>query len=385
MPWLHFHADTDGKVKACCSTSVTFGDLNSETLDEIWNGQSIKQFRQQVLIEGVDQRCNACLNREAAGKDSMRIDTIQKYRQESEQILAGNLRTEFKPIYWDIRYSNVCNLRCRTCWHGASSSWFEEGKLLKNVAGDQAIMKATANNQQLVFDWLDWVDEVEEIYFAGGEPLIMEEHYLLLDELAKTGKSPLLRYNTNLSKHQLKDKSVLELWSQFDRVQVAVSIDALEAQGEYVRKGLKWKQLIRNMEEIKSSCPHVKLEIAPTISIFNVMSLGELHQFFVDKGLIEVNDIYFNLLERPFYYNIVHLSDVLKNKAKDKLLAYLDWLRQRDANQKTRAEIGSIIDFMFSRAANPKYQMQFRQKTKELDKIRGEDFDRLFPELSGIN
>jgi organic radical activating enzyme len=44
------------------------------------------------------------------------------------------------------------------------------------------------------------LDYVEQIYFAGGEPLMMAEHYNILDELERRGRFDVrLIYNTNFT------------------------------------------------------------------------------------------------------------------------------------------------------------------------------------------
>ncbi|PIB35338.1 hypothetical protein BFP72_07980 [Reichenbachiella sp. 5M10] len=381
MPWLHLHVDTQGLVKACCSTSVTFGDLSKNSIQEIWQGQAMGNFRQQVLTSGVDRRCTACLHREVAGKSSMRTETLSKYpvlaqKIQDEQLIDGSIR----PIYLDIRFSNICNLKCRTCWHGASSSWYEEAKQLKNTAGEQAIIRATTDNAALIAEVMDQADEIEEVYFAGGEPLMMEEHYRLLERLLDQRQQPLIRYNTNLSVLQLKSQEVIPLWQKFDKVQLSVSIDALGQQAEYIRKGLKWNQLLDNLLRVQNECPHVQVEIAPTVSVFNVMELGAIHRYFFDKQLIPLGGIYLNLLERPLAYNITHLKD--KDNAQTKLEAHIEWIAQLGGGVELRAEFQSIIDYMHSRAANPKYQMQFDQMTRRLDLMRKEDYRDIFEKKS---
>ncbi|MCV9385784.1 twitch domain-containing radical SAM protein [Reichenbachiella ulvae] len=374
MPWLHLHVDTQGLIKACCSTSVTFGNLNKDSVSEIWQSKSINDFRQQVIKSGVDKRCAACLNREASGKSSMRTETLARYPDLSQSILDNEGKVDTKPVYLDLRFSNLCNLRCRTCWHGASSSWFKEAKALKNTAADQAIIRATENNSEIIQGVLQLAEEVEEVYFAGGEPLMMEEHYQLLDLLCQSGQQPLLRYNTNLSILKLKNQHVLEFWKEFKKVQLSVSVDEIEERGEYVRKGLKWEVLVDNMRQIKKECPHVKLEIAPTVSVFNVGRLGLLHRYFVEKELISVNDIYLNMLDRPFYYNIVNLSDREKQSATSEIRAHLDWLRENQANEIMMNEFESIISYMNSRTASEKQMNKRVEADALLDKIRGEKF-----------
>ena len=53
---------------------------------------------------------------------------------------------------------------------------------------------------------------VEEIYFAGGEPLLMEEHYRILNRLVDDGRTEevTLKYNTNFSTMAYKKTNVLD-------------------------------------------------------------------------------------------------------------------------------------------------------------------------------
>ena len=63
------------------------------------------------------------------------------------------------------------------------------------------------------------IDNVEEIYFAGGEPLIMDEHYYILEKLIAKGRRDVrLRYSTNLMKIKYKQWDNIELWRHFDSV-----------------------------------------------------------------------------------------------------------------------------------------------------------------------
>lgn len=329
MPWLHLYVDTGGKAKACCNTSITYGSVRNQAVEEIWNGDKINSFREKLLKGEKDKRCAICYNKEAAGKSSIRTETLEKYRS----IIPAVLKNEksLKPIYLDIRFSNVCNLKCRTCWHGASSSWFEDAKVLKNNFGDKAIIKATTNNQKLIGDLISYSDSIEEIYFAGGEPLLMEEHYALLDELLeKKETKTLIRYNTNLSQLKLKNNFAIDYWKQFENVQLSVSIDGVGEEVELIRKGLKWKVFIANLKLVKNKCPHVKIEIAPTVSVFNVFTLSNLHQYFYNKGLIKsVNDIYLNLLERPNYYNIQVLPEEKKRIVQTILEGHILWVKKK--------------------------------------------------------
>ena len=60
MPWIHLYVDTNGNAKACCNTSITYGNVNNESIESIWNGESIKKFRKNLLEGQKDKRCASC-------------------------------------------------------------------------------------------------------------------------------------------------------------------------------------------------------------------------------------------------------------------------------------------------------------------------------------
>lgn len=387
MPWIHLYVDTNGNAKACCNSSITYGNVNKENIEEIWQGETIKTFRKNLLAGIQDKRCSSCFKREAANKSSIRTETLENhshYLNWVKNTSSDGVSKESKPVYLDIRYSNVCNLKCRTCWHGASSSWFNDAKILKNNFGDKAIIKATTDNKSLIEELFTLDSIFEEVYFAGGEPLMMDEHYSFLDNLLNLGqKSVHLRYNTNLSVLKLKDKNVIDYWKQFDNITLAVSIDALGDKAEYIRSGLNWKLLLSNLEIIKKHCPHVKIQIAPTVSILSISTLGELHQYFAENNYIEINDIYLNVLDRPNYYNCKIATIALKEKIQKKLENHIIWLLENNANKVVISEFKSVIEYM--NLANWEHELKgFVKQTEKLDTIRRESFETVFPELINL-
>lgn len=117
------------------------------------------------------------------------------------------------------------------------------------------------------------LDEVEEIYFAGGEPLLSEDHYLVLEEIIRRKRTNIkITYNTNLSQLSAHGRDVIDLWKKLDQVIVYPSIDSIGAQGEYIRSGFKWEQFETNFTKIKNyvGCLH------SVLSTYNVYSIPDL-------------------------------------------------------------------------------------------------------------
>ena len=122
--------------------------------------------------------------------------------------------------YWDIRFSNLCNMACRSCGTWFSSNWYEDHKKLTGAPPNHAkIMKAGRSGNDIWEQLLKQFDHVEQFYFAGGEPIIMEEHLRILKELDKRKMYHVrLIYNTNFSKSHFKGSDIFELWNKFDSV-----------------------------------------------------------------------------------------------------------------------------------------------------------------------
>ena len=387
MPWLHLHVDTDGLAKACCNANIVFGDINSKSIKEIWQGEPIRKFRKSLMRGKIDKRCHVCFSKERAGKSSIRTETLEKFKHRMKWVDETDdkgFSASSKPIYFDIRFNNLCNLRCRTCWHGASSSWFEEAKLLRQNFGSKAIIEAHKDGSKFVNELCDAGVEVEEIYFAGGEPLMMKEHYDWLEGLIEHGQTDVhLRYNTNLTVLRLKDRSVIDLWKHFDKVTVSASIDHMGTEGEYIRKGLSWDGFVGNMTTIKDQASHAKIEIAPTVSALNVPSIPALHQYFVNEKLIEIDALYLNLLSRPDYYNIKVLPEPLKQTVSQSIQEHIEWLLDQGARKTLIDEFQALIEYMNLDDWSNKLP-KLKKQLKLIDQMRGEDYAQLFPHLKQV-
>ena len=80
---------------------------------------------------------------------------------------------------------------------------------------------------------------MQEIYFVGGEPLFMEEHYTLLNRMIELGLTDThIRYSTNPSIMKYKSTRVVDIWKNFENVFCAGSQTPMEQE----QKTLEAKQ-----------------------------------------------------------------------------------------------------------------------------------------------
>jgi hypothetical protein len=225
------------------------------------------------------------------------------------------------------------------------------------------------------------LDYVEQIYFAGGEPLLMEEHYNILEELVKRKRFDVrLIYNTNFTHTELKGKSVFEYWKQFNSVAVGASLDDSGQRGEYIRKGTNWTVVEQNRRDMLEICPEVDFYISPTLSILNARHLLEFHREWVEKGLIRPQDLNVNILQDPAYYRIDIAPAEYKEELCTRYLNHIMWLRDQDPLGRATQGFESAITFMMA-TDNTHLIDTFWRKTHELDEIRRENILAVIPEL----
>ncbi len=372
MPWIHLHISNHGKVNACCISHINYGNSNQQTLEEIWQGEKINEIRKNFLSGDPDKRCFNCIQREAAGAKSLRQETFEKFPNVKVENTSAST-----PIYFDIRFSNVCNFRCRTCWHGASSKWFHDAKVLGTNIAEQAIINNVADFDSFIEKFGEALSHAEEFYFAGGEPLVTEQHYLLLEWLIENNATQArLRYNTNFSKLTFKNKNVLDLWSSFPAVEVMASVDATKELGEYIRKEFDWNLFLENRERIRKHT-NITFKLSPTVSILNIEHLPELYREALALKLIEKEDWYLNILEFPGYYNIQIMPEQLKIKVFEKYQDFFNWAKQKNIPDFITQGFYDVLSYMNQDTSNSgKNRRRLWQKylgmTKRLDEIRGE-------------
>lgn len=390
LPWIHLHSFPTGEAYPCCNTEMKYkvGNTNEHSIKEIWDGPAMQDVRTRMLAGEKVEGCTRCYEQEGSGFFSMRLSSNKHFGHHIA--LTDNPNPEMKLVYWDIRFSNLCNLRCRSCGHIFSSNWYDDqAKIVEMEHGSGEGWKSrhkrlyfAGRSEDDMWDQLkDQIDNLEQVYFAGGEPLIMEEHYRLLNELIKRGRTDVrLIYNTNFTELSYKKTNVLHLWKEFKSVSVGASLDAMGMRAEYIRKNCDWSQIEHNREEMLQVCPNVDFYISPTVSIMNAWHISDFHRAWVDMGLLKPQDLNINILQDPAYFRIDVLSQKFKEEIKAKWEDHLAWLKPKDHLTRATTGFESAINFMM---ADDKSHLlpKFWDRTNKLDKIRNESLLGAIPEL----
>jgi radical SAM protein with 4Fe4S-binding SPASM domain len=384
-PWIHLHAYPTGEAYPCCHSEMAYpvGNCKTSSLKDIWQGAEMQTLRDNMLNEIESSACARCYEQEAAGFFSGRR-SANKHHGHHIKKLEDN---PFEMTYWDIRFSNLCNLRCRSCGHIFSSQWYQDQAALAGPEWKkthQVLNYAGRTETDIWEQLLPHIDYVEQIYFAGGEPLLMEEHYMILDELTRRERFDVrLIYNTNFTHTDLKGRSVFEYWRRFQSVAVGASLDASHQRGEYIRKGTVWADIEKNREDMLKICPEVDFYISPTLSIMNAWHLPDFHRDWVQRGFIRAQDLNVNILQDPVHYRIDIAPRTYKEKIEKKFKEHLEWLKPQDHLQRATVGFQSAISFMMA-TDNTHLIDQFWRKTHQLDEIRREKVLEVLPELEAL-
>jgi hypothetical protein len=228
------------------------------------------------------------------------------------------------------------------------------------------------------------IPHLDQIYFAGGEPLIMEEHNRILKLLIEKGNTNVrLIYNTNLNELRYKKESVLDLWKHFPSVCVAASLDDMGDRAEIIRSGTDWAQVEQNIRDLKRECPHIDFMISPTLSMMNIWNFTRFHRYMVDQGFIEAKDFNLNILQGPQDYRIDMLPHDIKLKFKADFEQHIRWLEPIDPIQRAVGGFKGAIEFLMA-TDNTHLLSEFWSSVNDLDWSRSESLMSVVPELEAI-
>ena len=384
-PWTQLHAYPAGDAYPCCNSDANYpmGNCKTQTLKEIWYDYPMQKLRQDMLLEKFNPACRRCYELEENKFISPRISANKKYGHHIKKLE----ETPFEIVHWDIRFSNLCNLKCRSCGHIFSSNWYQDQAQL---AGNEwkeknTVLTFAGRTETDMWEQLEpHLEFVEEIIFAGGEPLLMEEHYNILDELVQRGKFDVkLYYSTNFTQTKLTTRSVFDYWNKFKSIEVSASLDDLGNRAEYIRKGTVWSQIEKNRKEMMEVCPNVGFYIKPTLSILNAWNLPDFHRYCVEQGFIRPQDFHPHVLQEPLHYRIDIAPAEYKERLKEKYQNHIHWLADKDPLRISTGGFQSAIDFITA-VDNTHLLKTFWQETSKLDKIRKENILDIIPELVAL-
>lgn len=402
LPWIHFHAWPNGNVMPCCvadSTMPVSTIKKDESIIQMMNSEEYKKMRVAMLNDEPVEACRRCYDLELMGTYTMRkshnyytkhADVVHEFTK------ADGSLTDFKMTYMDIRFSNMCNMKCRSCGPACSSLWAQEIVDRHGVEHYEKyfhvknVVNSNNDDGSFMTKLKPYLKDVTEVYFAGGEIIITPEHYSCLDYWVDNGLTSQveLTYTTNLGSLKYKDRDLINYWKKFPKLKIWASLDGSGAHAEVIRKGSDWERIVRNIKQIKQLVPHAEFQITPTLSLWNVFSFPEFLDSLIETGLIDGNSSpRFNTASHPWFANMMLLPDFVKDKLIEKYGKYIEkysyntgitngFMVIQQTLKSGHAAYGDKISY-----ENKGGMLEFKKYNDEIDAHRGEKLTDVIPEL----
>ena len=380
LPWMHLYGDVQGQYKLCCHISSSSYNMGTyqEPISSIFNNENYNKIRNQMLSGDIPEMCKkACYdiedlggqsNRQQVNKRFGKFAKLQDYTNED-----GSVNNN--PIYLDIRFGNKCNFKCRICGPFASSSWFKDAKKTSVFENWPSQLEDYYTDSPDFWNYLDKIkNSIEHFYFAGGEPLLMDGHYKLLQWFIDNDKTDVeLTYNTNLSTLTYKNYDVFELWKNFKNVSLWPSVDGYKTHCQYSRTNFNWNIFETNLLKVKK---YVRT-VSCTTSIYSILSTPELIAHMKALNI----STYLSVLDTPYYLDMRLLPKNVKNHINKKF----DILFKKIPLTPLEKENISMTVEYLNKSMNKdskKLLKQFKQFNSEVDEINNTSFVKIFPELT---
>jgi len=437
LPWIHFATRPNGDMRLCCSANAsgagkdpevglvknengTPSNFASDTPMSAWNNDYMRSVRKTMLAGEVPKSCTKCHSEEDKGVISKRVWETMTWHHDNVDIPELIRQTKEdgtvpeKLQYLDLRLGHTCNIKCVMCSPHDSSRWLQDhSKLMSKLQNASVKKQIEFDSKQFDNKWHEksafWEDmnsqipNLKQVYFAGGEPLMIKEHKQFIEEILRQGYQDeiLLRYNSN---GLLVDEDLIEMWKRFKKVKFAISMDACYERDEYIRYPTDWATVERNLHMLDNTPDNITTSLATAIQILNVKHLPDFMKWKVESGFRKLNFakvpggiqmggglVNMHLLYIPTFLSIQCLPQEDKLEVRERYAEFKDWLwknyRQDDDFWKHNPYGWKRWEAVMSHmdAVDKSNEINgFREYMQELDNIRETSAKNVFPELAHL-
>ena len=452
LPWVHLSTRPDGSMRVCCTANASSvgatndkehggqvgilkdeegrpNNLNVSDFLSSWNSTYMKNVRKQMLNGEMPPSCLKCYKEEAAGHNSKRMwETAYWSNRVNVDTLLENTNEDGSVppqlAYIDLRFGTKCQLACVMCSPHDSSGWIKDWKAIfpdvKNESLKETMQwrdKGSTNgssynwHKQNPTFWKQFYDQMpnmQQIYFAGGESLIIEEHYEILEHAIKMGyaKDLELRYNSNGVEWR---DDLFDLWKQFKLVRFHYSVDSIKDMNSYIRYPSVWKRQEEVFHILDNETPNnTEITIACAVQALNIYYVPDFIKWKLQQGFKKINmwpfgagGINYHFVYHPPHLNVKVLPKWFKAECRKKYEEFYPWWEEnwmlgvpswhKDKVTKDdflNASYGiqrlkGMINFMESEDWSRRLP-EMKEFLQRCDTQRGNKFAEVFPEMKDI-
>ena len=317
-----------------------------------------------------------------------------------------NLRT------LEIAFDRTCQFACSYCNPAFSSTWVKDiqrnGAYESLVSDGRNHFTHTHDSAQLYkfgevnpyteafFEWweTDLHKTLQELRITGGEPLMSGETWKLIDWFKdnKGRSTTRLAINSNLGMDSIKLQEFIEKVADIPHLEIYTSMEATDAQAEYIRDGLDYSQWLHNVRELLE---HDSIKAVHCMCTINALCLNSLDNL-LDQ-LVELKKVYgrervsftLNILRFPSFQSPLVLPEHLLLYYRNKLINWViahqgqEYMHEHEINHLSRLiDYLNLVETPHSDTFEmPKLHNDFKQFHTQYDQRRSKDFAATFPVL----
>jgi MoaA/NifB/PqqE/SkfB family radical SAM enzyme len=389
-------------------------NILTHTFDAIWNSKALQEVRSDMLAGKQLRRCDSCFSEDTRINGSMRddvnyallrpdangdigVDIPEKMKKNIErskislkpvfQIGLDELMPVMgrKPKSFDLRVDNKCNLACVIC-NPRYSSLIEDDPVHARWSGVKMDLPTTnrfnsgknwARSEELTAEILDFANEAEYVQMAGGEPFVSRVGLAWLKHMVETGQSRSVDLTIFTNAQHITPR-IIDQIATFRTVRLILSIDAYGEQYEYVRYPGKWANLETNVGKLLELQSRMGAKIVImvnfTLSIYTCFSIRPMLDWCRKTGVAVI----LSFALGPDYVSLYNLPGPVK----EKVTAELEKIAVDYADMNTISSQADRIIELLKKMSSPFSAQRFMRFTNEMDKARGTDFHKTFPDMS---
>ena len=392
LPFGSLYVSPSGELSPCCVSApfkekVNIRDFSS--VNEAINSEPYKRIRKEMLNNISPSECDNCF----VYKNKHRQYSNTEFRLEvSKPNLYDENYNVNEVVYVDLRLSNHCNFKCRMCFHGSSSSWFDGWGYVLNQTDYQKnnTRFITAGENVLDKFSLENINSIRKIYLAGGEPFITPTTYELINKFSdEQAKNVSVLITTNLSTLVYKNIFVLDILKKFKDVEVSCSCDGFGKIGEYQRSGFNSDKFFTNLKtllDFKENNPNFSVSIDYTISTINMYHTFDFIEYVSENY---TDNIRFHTVTEPFYFapgicrgemraELIKFYEEntkeIKSISKQSLNEFISYLKVTD-DQEVYDKLSSFKKYL---------TISMEETLRRFDEINNTDYKKICPWLGKI-
>ncbi len=296
-----------GSVKMCCNDQGTDG----QSLDEGWNSLDRMEARAKWLKGEVPKRCIRCVSGQLKQNG---IELIGHYMAQFPDFKPDGCLPDGRmlnnPKYLHLSPHNTCQLACRMCSSGCSTSY---GKMF----GDGA---KRIDNRAATIDYVkNVVSTVTHYVFHGGEPMNDDSFLDILDVLYPHKDKIRISVLSNGMSLKSRGKDVIEILRAFPNLEYMLSLDGTPEVNEHQRELSNTKRIVANYNRLASEIPHAEVRVNQTLTNLTIASMPEFYQFLNDS-LVRLDGLNHGDVSFPVEYQVCNVPVVYREKILKKML-----------------------------------------------------------------